>query len=51
MLRRVRNVGLDHQPGSFTGRGWVVLQVGRSRHRGAKGPSPGPWWINFDATA
>lgn len=36
MLRRAENVGLDHQPGLFTGRGWVVLRVGRSRHRVAK---------------
>jgi 5-methylcytosine-specific restriction endonuclease McrA len=36
VLRRAENVSVGHQPGLFTGRGWLTLQVGRYTYRSGK---------------
>jgi 5-methylcytosine-specific restriction endonuclease McrA len=36
MLRRAENVVVAHQPGFFTGRGWLTLQVGKTSYRVAR---------------
>lgn len=36
MLRRAENVSVSHSPGLFTGRGWVLVSIGRSTYRTVK---------------
>lgn len=36
MLRRAENLSVGHQPGLFTGRGWLTLQIGRHVYRFGK---------------
>jgi 5-methylcytosine-specific restriction endonuclease McrA len=36
VLKRVENVRVAHQPGFFTGRGWLTLTVGKQVYRVAK---------------
>jgi hypothetical protein len=38
VLRRAENVSVGHQPGLFTGRGWLTLSVGKSTYRANKIP-------------
>jgi len=33
MLRRAENVNLSHQAGAFTGKGWLMITVGKNRYR------------------
>ncbi|MGP8066474.1 MAG: HNH endonuclease, partial [Acidimicrobiales bacterium] len=36
MLRRAENVKVTHQAGFFTGRGWMILTIGKQTYRVAK---------------
>ncbi len=36
VLRRVENLAITHSPGVFTGRGWVVVTIGRTSYQTIK---------------